>query len=74
MRCRRPACASSKFGVLMGEMDIDRGYLLVEEDASAAAIEIPANAVTVGNWHLHGARGWQGLAATPNGAPQCEAI
>jgi len=53
------------------DADIDRGYLLVEEDASAAAIEIPTNAVTVGNWHLHGARGWQGLAATPNGAPQC---
>ena len=53
------------------DADIDRGYLLVEEDASAAAIEIPTNAVTVGNWHLHGARGWQGLAAMPNGAPQC---
>jgi len=38
------------------DVDIDRGYLLVEEDASAAAIEIPTNAVTVGNWHLHGAR------------------
>ena len=37
------------------DVDIDRGYLLVEEDASAAAIEIPTNAVTVGNWHLHGA-------------------
>ena len=55
----------------ISDADIDRGYLLVEEDASAAAIEIPTNAVTVGNWHLHGARGWQGLAAMPNGAPQC---
>ncbi len=53
------------------DADIDRGYLLVDEDDSVAAIEIPTNAVTVGNWHLHGARGWQGLAATPNGAPQC---
>ena len=53
------------------DADIDRGYILVEEDASTAEIEIPTNAVTVGNWHLHGARGWQGLAAMPNGAPQC---
>ncbi len=37
------------------DADIDRGYILVDEDDSAAAIEIPTNAVTVGNWHLHGA-------------------
>ena len=55
----------------VSDADVDRGYILVDEDDCAAAIEIPTNAVTVGNWHLHGARGWQGLAATPNGAPQC---
>ena len=38
------------------DADIARGYYLVEEDDSAAAILIPTNAVTVGNWHLHGAR------------------
>ena len=57
------------------DADIARGYALVEVDDNAAAIDVPTNAVTVGNWHLHGARssigGWQGLAAMPNGAPQC---
>jgi hypothetical protein len=61
------------------DVDIARGYALVEEDDNAAAINVPTNAVTVGNWHLHGARSslgnnrldWQGLAAKPNGAPQC---
>ena len=65
--------------VQLTNADIARGYTLVEEDDDAAAIEIPTNAVTVGNWHLHGARSsignnrldWQGLAAKPNGAPQC---
>ena len=61
------------------DVDIARGYALVEEDDNAAVIDVPTNAVTVGNWHLHGARSslgnnrldWQGLAAKPNGAPQC---
>ena len=61
------------------DADIARGYALVEEDDNAAAIDVPTNAVTIGNWHLHGARSsignhrldWQGLAAKPNGAPQC---
>ena len=52
----RPAVAA------ISDADIDRGYVLVEEDDCADAIEIPTNAVTVG---------WQGLAAVPNGAPQC---
>ena len=59
--------------------DIARGYALVEENDNAASIVIPTNAVTLGNWHRHGARSsignhrldWQGLAAKPNGAPQC---
>ena len=63
----------------VSDVDIARGYALVEEDDNAAAIDVPTNAVTVGNWHLHGARSsignhrldWQGLAAKPNGAPQC---
>ena len=38
------------------DVDIARGYALVEEDDNAAAIDVPTNAVTVGNWHLHGAR------------------
>ena len=38
------------------DADIDRGYVLVEEDDNAAVIDVPTNAVTVGNWHLHGAR------------------
>ena len=65
--------------VQLTNTDIARGYTLVEEDDDAAAIEIPTNAVTVGNWHLHGARSsignnrldWQGLAAKPKEAPQC---
>ena len=40
----------------ISDADVDRGYILVDEDDCAAAIEIPTNAVTVGNWHLHGAR------------------
>ena len=63
----------------VSDVDIARGYALVEEDDNAAVIDVPTNAVTVGNWHLHGARSsignhrldWQGLAAKPNGAPQC---
>ena len=63
----------------VSDVDIARGYALVEEDDNAASISIPTNAVTVGNWHRHGARSsignhrldWQGLAAKPNGAPQC---
>ena len=66
----------------VSDADIARGYALVEEDDNAASISIPTNAVTVGNWHRHGARSsignhrldWQGLAAKPNGAPQCGAI
>ena len=57
------------------DVDIARGYALVEEDDNAAVIDVPTNAVTVGNWHVHGARSsigsWQGLAATPKEAPQC---
>ena len=38
------------------DVDIARGYALVEEDDNAAAIDVPMNAVTIGNWHIHGAR------------------
>ena len=40
----------------VSDVDIARGYALVEEDDNAAVIDVPTNAVTVGNWHLHGAR------------------
>ena len=40
----------------VSDADIARSYALVEENDNAAAIEVPTNAVTVGNWHRHGAR------------------
>ena len=47
--------SSRPASVTVSDADIDKGYILVEEDDCADAIEIPTNAVTVGNWHLHGA-------------------